>query len=913
MGSGILGIGVSGLNAAQAGMLVTGQNITNANTPGYNRQQAIQSANNPLATGSGFFGQGVQISTVQRLYNDFLTTQVNQAQTQSSQLSTYSTQINQIESLLGSSKTGFEPAIQAFFSSVQGVSNNPSSVPSRQAMLSASQSLVASFQTISQQLNAMQTSVNGQITSSVASINSYAQQIAQLNQSIVTSRNSTGGQPPNDLMDQRDQLVSQLNKEIQTTVLKQSDGSYSVFVGSGQGLVVGNQSMSLAAVASSADPNKTVVAFSSNGVNSVLPDSSIVGGNLGGLYAYRSQSLDAAQNAMGRIAVGLAQTFNQQSQLGQDLNGNPGSAYFSVAAPVVIANTSNGTGAAANVTLSNARATSNAAFTANLSSAAASPANPFSPGDATSFNAMTNYTAYDSLGQTHSAATYFAKTATPNQWLAYTYVDGATADAAQTAASLVSSVISAAASTIGGISAADTAAMQNAATAAASAPGATAASISAAITAMTSPPLAAGTVALLPNIAAIASQSFTAGSAPGATVATLSAAISGATGTTLTAAQLTSIATLATSSGATPIGSANPSVVTFTAAGAYASATNAAKSVTLSNGAAPLSLNLNFSGLTQSASATTSATVSANGNANTSASQLTGNDYTLRYDGTASTWSLLNNSTNQTVSMTGSGTAASPFIADGMSFVVTPPAAAGQSASFLIRPTVNGAQNIGVSITDTSLVAAASRLKTSQALNPDGTSANVGTAVISAATINSQNASLQDAVSITFNNPATTYTVKDTKTGMILTPPGGVSYTSGNPISFNGWTVSISGTPSSGDSFTVGPNAGGATDNSNALLLAGLQTQNTLVGNTASFEGAYSQLVSKVGNTVRQMQVMSTSQTSMLNQLTQSQQSVSGVNLDEEAANLIRFQQAYQAAGKMMQISNTLFNSILQI
>ena len=125
--------------------------------------------------------------------------------------------------------------------------------------------------------------------------------------------------------------------------------------------------------------------------------------------------------------------------------------------------------------------------------------------------------------------------------------------------------------------------------------------------------------------------------------------------------------------------------------------------------------------------------------------------------------------------------------------------------------------------------------------------------------------------------------------------------------------MSISGTPNAGDSFTVAKNSGAVADNSNALLLAGLQTANTLEGGTTSFEGAYSQLVAQVGTTASQMQVTSTAQTSMVNQLTQAQQSISGVNLDEEAANLMRYQQAYQAAGKMLQIANTLFQSILQI
>lgn len=906
MASGILGIGTSALNAAQAGILVTGHNIANANTQGYSRQQTVQATNLALGTGSGFFGQGVQVATVQRLYSDFLTTQVNQAQTQSSQLSTYSSQVNQVDNLLGDPALGLSTALQSFFSSVQDVSNNPSSVPSRQSMLSASQSLVSSFQTLGQQLSSIGSSINSQITGSVTLINSYAKQIAQLNQNIVDAQNSSGGQPPNDLMDQRDQLVAQMSKEIQTTVVKQADGSYSVLMGNGQGLVVGNQALTLTAAPSPTDQARTVVGYSSNGVTSILPDSSIVGGNLGGLYAFRTQSLDAAQNALGRIAIGLAQTFNQQNQLGQDLNGNPGAAYFNIGSPSVAPNPNNGAGSAASVALTGSTPTSTLAMAANLSSVSIVPAvTPFDPVNPASFSFSNSSTIYDSLGQSHNASLYYVKTATPNQWLAYSYVDGASADAPQTASSLVSSVISAAASSMGGISAADTSAIQNAASTAAAVPGATAASISTAINAMTSPPLAAATVAQLSSLAAIASQSFTAASVSGATAASIATAISGATGTGLTVAQLGNIATLAASSGVSPIGSPNPSVLQFTAAGAYSSSANLAKSVTLSNGAAPLSFSMDFSQMTQTAAA--SAVVSVVQNGTTTAAQLTGNDYLLNYNGSATpAWTLTNTTTNQSVAMTGAGTAASPFIADGMSLVVTPPTTTSQSASFVIRPTINGAQGMGLNITDTSQIAAASQIRTASG------SLNTGTASISSGAANwPVNANLRDNVTITFNAPASTFNVSDVTTGATLAT--NVAYTSGNPVSYNGWTVSISGSPAAGDSFSVGPNNGAVTDNSNALLLAGLQTKNTMVGNTASFEGAYSQLISQIGNTARQMQVTSTAQTSLVNQLTQSQQSVSGVNLDEEAANLMRYQQAYQAAGKMMQVANSLFNSILQI
>ncbi len=862
MGSGILEIGTSALNAAQSGILVTGHNIANVNTPGYNRQQTVQTTNIALGGGSGFFGQGVQVSTVQRLYSDFLTTQLNQAQSQSSQLSTYSTMVSQIDSVLGDPNLGLASAVQGFFSATQAVANAPSSVPSRQSMLSASQSLVARFQLLNQQFASARTSVNSQISSSVSLINTYASQIASLNNSIVNATNSTGGQPPNDLMDQRDALISNLSKQIQTTVLKQSDGSYSVFIGTGQGLVVGSQAQTLAAVPSTSDPGKTVVAFSANGNNSILPDSSVVGGALGGLYSFRSQSLDPAQNDLGRIAVSLAQTFNQQQQLGQDLNGKPGVPYFNVPAAVVLSNASNGSGVAANVTLTGSNATSSLQISANLSSGAAAPAaSPFDPANPATYNFTHSATIYDSLGQSHNASLYYVKTGTANQWLAYSSVDGNASDSAQTASSISATVTTVA--TAGGANAT--------------------------------------------QAASIASAAVTAAGAVGATAASVAAAVNTAAGVAgLTAAQASAIASATTDNGVAAIGSPNPSVLVFTGAGALSSATNTAKSVSLSNGASsPLSFNADFSQVTQNAAATALSSVSQNGTE--TASQLTGNDYLLNYSGGATpSWTLVNTTTNQTVSMTGAGTSSSPFIADGMSIVVNPPATPTQSASFVIKPTVNGAQDFSLNVSSTSQIAAASQVKSQAGAQNNGT----GTIGAASATW-PLNPSVQHNVTITFNTPATTFNVTDTTSGATLAT--NVTYTSGSKISYNGWTTSISGTPGSGDTFSVGPNTGGVTDNSNILLLAGLQTQNTMIGNTASYEGAYSQLVSQVGTTANQVQTNSTAQTTLVNQLTQSQQSVSGVNLDEEAANLIRYQQAYQAAGKMIQVVDTLFNTLLQL
>ena len=147
------------------------------------------------------------------------------------------------------------------------------------------------------------------------------------------------------------------------------------------------------------------------------------------------------------------------------------------------------------------------------------------------------------------------------------------------------------------------------------------------------------------------------------------------------------------------------------------------------------------------------------------------------------------------------------------------------------------------------------------------------------------------------------------------------AYTPGSSISLNGIGFAISGTPANGDVFTIERNTNAVGDNRNALALGALQTANTLGKNASiagsrpstSFQGAYAQLVSQIGNTARQTDVMAAAQRNVIAQTRQAQQSVSGVNLDEEAANLLRYQQAYQASGKLIQIAGTLFQSVLDL
>lgn len=347
---GIFSVGVSGLNAAQTGIFTANHNIANASTPGYSRQVIVQATNTPVLTGGGFLGQGANVQLVQRIYDQFLGRQVLSADAGATEMDSYLAQISQIDNLLADPSAGLSPALSGFFKGIQDLAANPSSIPARQSTLSAAQALVSRFQALDQRLSEIRDGINQQISAQITEINAYGSQIADINQSILLAQAGRAEQQPNDLLDQRDQMLRDLNKLARITTVVQKDGSFSVFIGNGQPLVIGNQSYQLRAVRAPDDAERiTVATVGASGTALIMPESQITGGSLSGLLKFRGETLDAAQNALGRIALTLAQNFNDQHRLGQDLSGALGQDFFKVptlAAPSVKPNSLNaGTGA----------------------------------------------------------------------------------------------------------------------------------------------------------------------------------------------------------------------------------------------------------------------------------------------------------------------------------------------------------------------------------------------------------------------------------------------------------------------------------------------------------------------------------------------------------------------------------------
>lgn len=345
---GFLTTSLTGLMAAQRALETASHNVANVNTEGYSRQRAEQSARRPELTGNGYVGQGVNVNTVTRSYDQFVTNQLNSSTSLLSEAESYTIKASQVDNIVSNTVTGLPPALKAFFNAVNEVANNPTAVSVRQVMISEADALAKQFNLMTDQLNVFRAQNNGQMGSMVTDINAYAQSIADINVKIVTDASrGNGGQPPNDLLDQRDLLLAQISEKVNTASVIMADGSMSVFIGDGQSLVLGTQTAKLSLISSTTDSSHKLVAINGQDITS-----SITGGALRGAIRFRDEVLDPAQNQLGLVAAGFAVEFNKLHKTGFDLNGVAGLDMFKFAGsptnvPVVPFQTVGGTVTAA--------------------------------------------------------------------------------------------------------------------------------------------------------------------------------------------------------------------------------------------------------------------------------------------------------------------------------------------------------------------------------------------------------------------------------------------------------------------------------------------------------------------------------------------------------------------------------------
>ncbi len=637
----ILNTAISGLLASQRSLSTVSHNISNVNTEGYSRQRVELSAREAQRTGPGYIGSGVETTSIRRIADQFLISQLRSSTTASSEADAFMAMASRLDNMLADSETGLNPSMQNFFSALQDVSDLPSSITARQVLISEAQSLAERFQFLDQRMVALGDEFKNKLNDDVSDVNNIARSIANINSRIVEATGTASGQPPNDLLDQRDKLILDLSELVAVTTLEQNDGSMNVFIGQGQPLVIATNASTLGFTETY--EGHMEVTMTDSFYSAIVTDS-ITGGSLGGGLNFQTTMLEPARNELGRLAIGMAATFNEQHRLGASLDGDVNTPLFNVGVP----------------------------------------------------------------------------------------------------------------------------------------------------------------------------------------------------------------------------------------------------SIAVLNGAP--------------------ATVSAN---ITDISTLTESDYNLVSNGDDTfTLTRLSDSTSTIINSGGTYPYTSATI-DGFNLTLAATGTAGDQ--YIVRPTIHGARDISVMINDPRKLAIAGPLKSGAVTNSAGISTNLGNANITEANITSTTGvPLAADITLTFDAANSRFDIS--------APPGGtLAY---NPATDNAGvqltiasagnaTFTISGFPEDGDAFVIENNTGADGDNRNGLLLSDLQSSRLLLNGSASYQDTYGQLVADIGSITRQSEISSEALGVLVDQSIEARESVSGVNLDEEAANMLKYQQSYAAAAQMITVSDNLFNALI--
>ncbi|MBX3642817.1 MAG: flagellar hook-associated protein FlgK [Rubrivivax sp.] len=321
--SSLFSLGTKALTASYAALATTGHNISNANVKGYSRQQVELTTAVGQASGAGYFGKGVDVTTVTRAYDSFLTRESATANSLAAMDQSRLTLLNQLESVFPTGEQGVGYAAGQFLNSMVDLSARPSDAATRQVVLARAAEVANRFAAAGSQLDQLQLAVQEDLKADVARINQLAAGIAELNQRIVTAQGV--GHAPNDLLDQRDQALADLSAKLQISTVAADDGSVTVFVAGGQTLVMGNRANTMSVIADTSDASRSALGLTDNGFVRRLQSQELGGGEVAGLLRFQNDDLVDARTLIGQMAAALAGAVNQQQALGLDLRDPPGS------------------------------------------------------------------------------------------------------------------------------------------------------------------------------------------------------------------------------------------------------------------------------------------------------------------------------------------------------------------------------------------------------------------------------------------------------------------------------------------------------------------------------------------------------------------------------------------------------------
>jgi len=332
----LLSTGTSALIAFQRALSTTGHNIANAKTDGYSRQRVSFATQASSRYSFGQIGNGTTIASIRRVADQLATSNLLESSGELARLKQLSALSGRIDSLFSDKATNVAGLWSNFFDAANALAANAASTPERQQFLDTANALAARFRELDGQLDKLNEEVSQKLTASVDEINRLSREIAGLNQKIGADPNNAAS----DLLDQRDQLAAQLVHFTGGTATVQDNGQLNVTTTGGHALVIGSTAATVAVVADPYRADRPHLAIRTPGQNVVMADASL-GGEIGGLFEFRSTTLDSARADLGRLAVGLAESMNSAHAQGMDLHGELGGDLFKYTGPRIAANGNN--------------------------------------------------------------------------------------------------------------------------------------------------------------------------------------------------------------------------------------------------------------------------------------------------------------------------------------------------------------------------------------------------------------------------------------------------------------------------------------------------------------------------------------------------------------------------------------------
>jgi len=337
--SSLMSLGMRAMTASYASMQVTGHNIANANVSGYSRQQAELATAKGQYTGAGFFGKGVDVASVTRSHDEFLTRAATTAKSLSEMDSTLSQRLKLLENVFPTGENGLGYSVSNFLNAMVDLASRPGDTATREVVLARTKDLATRFNAADAQIDTLQAGVTADLKTTVTEVNGITKSLAKINDQIAASRGL--GQPPNDLLDERDRLVSQLASKIQVSTVMADDGTVGVFVAGGQNLVLGAQSVDMRVTTDPLDTSRSALALVDGDKLRLLDEDSLGGGSMTALLRFQNEDLVDARNMVGQLAAAVGSAINAQQELGLDLNGDTGKPLFQIGAPTARSSTNN--------------------------------------------------------------------------------------------------------------------------------------------------------------------------------------------------------------------------------------------------------------------------------------------------------------------------------------------------------------------------------------------------------------------------------------------------------------------------------------------------------------------------------------------------------------------------------------------